>query len=357
MIELKVQCDCGQKYKFDVEPVNGQMPFAVTCPLCSCDGTAKANVLLQQHFPPAPAPVTAIPPIAPIAAAAPPAPAKLKLNLSASAESHSAPPTLAAATSASGAMPPPIGTLPRRTPGAPAVAATEPGQPPSFAKGLLGAFIGALVGAIIYFLIYKTTGSFFLLRYILAIGVGALTGWLANLLGKGEGSKELGSLAAVFTIVGIVGAQYFLESAKLHEGIDASGIAEAIEDGGFTLSVKQAKEVVKAIPNGSNAEIRMYIAKQQAEDGAAPKLEAISDDEVKQFRDTELTNYLDLASGKLTKEAFWTKNGFDPKEAKKLLDTGENAVTGLTVIIAVFKAGIISMIAGAGLAYKLSTNA
>ena len=29
MIELKVHCDCGQKYKFDVEPVNNQMPFTV----------------------------------------------------------------------------------------------------------------------------------------------------------------------------------------------------------------------------------------------------------------------------------------------------------------------------------------
>jgi hypothetical protein len=27
MIELKVHCDCGQRYKFDVEPVNNQMPF------------------------------------------------------------------------------------------------------------------------------------------------------------------------------------------------------------------------------------------------------------------------------------------------------------------------------------------
>lgn len=51
MIELKVQCDCGQKFKFDVEPVNGQMPFRVNCPICGADGTDKANSLLQQMAP------------------------------------------------------------------------------------------------------------------------------------------------------------------------------------------------------------------------------------------------------------------------------------------------------------------
>jgi hypothetical protein len=29
MMEIKVHCLCGQKFKFDVEPVNGAMPFPV----------------------------------------------------------------------------------------------------------------------------------------------------------------------------------------------------------------------------------------------------------------------------------------------------------------------------------------
>ena len=48
MMELKVHCDCGQKYKFDVEPQNGRMPFEVNCPICGASGTAKANASLQQ---------------------------------------------------------------------------------------------------------------------------------------------------------------------------------------------------------------------------------------------------------------------------------------------------------------------
>ena len=48
MIPVKVQCACGQRYSFDVEPVNGRMPAPVACPVCGADGTATANSLLAQ---------------------------------------------------------------------------------------------------------------------------------------------------------------------------------------------------------------------------------------------------------------------------------------------------------------------
>jgi cytochrome c553 len=51
-------------------------------------------------------------------------------------------------------------------------AVEQTGKPPSFAMGLLGALIGASVGAVLYFTIFKITGPFFLLRYVLALGVG-----------------------------------------------------------------------------------------------------------------------------------------------------------------------------------------
>lgn len=50
VIPIKVQCGCGQKYAFDVEPVAGQMPGAVSCPTCGADGTSAANMLLSQHL-------------------------------------------------------------------------------------------------------------------------------------------------------------------------------------------------------------------------------------------------------------------------------------------------------------------
>ncbi|MBI3192255.1 MAG: hypothetical protein HYZ36_06270, partial [Pedosphaera parvula] len=43
MIALKIQCPCGQRFAFDVEPVDGHMPTAVACPACGADNTAGAN--------------------------------------------------------------------------------------------------------------------------------------------------------------------------------------------------------------------------------------------------------------------------------------------------------------------------
>src|SRR6266404_929293 len=55
-MEIKIQCGCGTKYKFDVEPVNGRMPTRVQCPSCSADGTTDANQILAQKLPYAPRP-------------------------------------------------------------------------------------------------------------------------------------------------------------------------------------------------------------------------------------------------------------------------------------------------------------
>ena len=93
MTELKVVCDCGQKYKFDVEPVNNQMPFTIACPICKADGTTKANQLLQQRsvFKPVDAAPASAPPPPPrrISVKPPAAPASAPVAVAA------APPTAA----------------------------------------------------------------------------------------------------------------------------------------------------------------------------------------------------------------------------------------------------------------------
>ena len=43
MIPVKIFCVCGQKYAFEVQPVNGAMPVPVNCPACKRDGTEQAN--------------------------------------------------------------------------------------------------------------------------------------------------------------------------------------------------------------------------------------------------------------------------------------------------------------------------
>jgi hypothetical protein len=42
-LTLKIECECGTRFKFDVEPVDGKMPVEVYCPHCGLDGTDQAN--------------------------------------------------------------------------------------------------------------------------------------------------------------------------------------------------------------------------------------------------------------------------------------------------------------------------
>jgi hypothetical protein len=50
-MNVKIECDCGQHYSFDAEPVNGQMGSTVACPTCGADGTAAANVIISSKLP------------------------------------------------------------------------------------------------------------------------------------------------------------------------------------------------------------------------------------------------------------------------------------------------------------------
>src|ERR1043166_1678044 len=61
-MEIKIQCGCGTKYKFDIEPVNGRMPVAAICPSCGANGTTDANQYIAQKLGAvtyAPAPIAA----------------------------------------------------------------------------------------------------------------------------------------------------------------------------------------------------------------------------------------------------------------------------------------------------------
>src|SRR5215213_4276126 len=59
-MEIKIDCQCGTRFSFDVEPVNGRMPVGIGCPSCQTDATGAANTVIAQHFgqvaPPPPAP-------------------------------------------------------------------------------------------------------------------------------------------------------------------------------------------------------------------------------------------------------------------------------------------------------------
>jgi uncharacterized protein YxjI len=60
-MEIKIECGCGTKFKFDVEPVNGRMPVKVQCPNCGTDATYAANEIIARKIQYAPAPATPAP--------------------------------------------------------------------------------------------------------------------------------------------------------------------------------------------------------------------------------------------------------------------------------------------------------
>ncbi len=178
-MELKVVCQCGQKYKFDVEPVQGRMPYAVTCPICNIDGTASANALLAQSAPPAIAPMPVAPPPPP-----PPPPISGGLRIT-----HAAPPATEAPAgmTAHAIAPPPLG------------AKVKVAGEFNLGLGITGAVAGAGVGAGLLLAFDHFAGFRFPLTGVV---VGALSGYLGRLLGKG-GNTTLGIVSAVVSAAAV----------------------------------------------------------------------------------------------------------------------------------------------------------
>ena len=372
MRELKVQCDCGQKFKFDVEPVNNQMPFAVNCPICGKDGTEKANILLRAQAGLSAAPVAGVPipsahaaPMriampaapAPMTASVHPAPATAPPSLVPTAPHPSEQPRLRIGTTAPAAAegdvplpPPPIAPpAPFRPMGAQTAPAAQSDKKSSFAMGLLGGLIGVVVGSIAYYFLLRYT-DYFVFK-LAALGVGALAGWLAEVMGKGDGSKELGIITATLTIAGVIGAQYLAAYHFWHLDDSNDVVASYYQD-----QMKEAKKVMAAVPTGSEQEIRAYLVKMAAGDGEKISADAVGTNDIAEFRDKELPEYRELVAGHITKEQLAQKHGIEPptQEEKTIMEGTFNA---FFVILLLRKYNIASYLGAGALAYKLSTNA
>jgi hypothetical protein len=214
---------------------------------------------------------------------------------------------------------------------------------------MTGAAIGALVGSLIYFLIFYYTGARIKL---LAIGVGYLAGLGAELLGRKEGSKELGMIAAVFTLVGIVGAQYFVARHWWN-----FGEALRAKVSSYEACVAEAKKVVAAVPNGSDQEIRIYLAKEDADAGEKPDPKSVEEEAIKDFRETTLPHMRDLASGKLTKEEFDKQHQAEEAQSKADQLSDEGTFKAVFLLLLLSKLNLFSLAAAAGLAFKVCSNA
>jgi hypothetical protein len=191
-MDIKIVCGCGQKYIFEVDPENGQVPAAVNCPACGADGTQEANTILAQIFPDQPVEAAVEP--------APPAPAvveggPLRINAPVRPAAAASPPPLPAGRP----MPEPI----RPLTAAPKAQATGEF---SLGLGILGAVVGAGLGAGLTYAFFLFSGFRFPL---MGVGIGALSGYGARLLGKGT-DTTLGAVAAVLALAANAGTLYLM---------------------------------------------------------------------------------------------------------------------------------------------------
>ena len=47
MIDTKIACQCGNRFKFGMDLVNGRAPDGLVCPTCGADATPACNVLVD----------------------------------------------------------------------------------------------------------------------------------------------------------------------------------------------------------------------------------------------------------------------------------------------------------------------
>ena len=189
-MELKVVCACGQKFKFEVEPVGGRMPFAVNCPVCHADGTAAANALLAEKF-------MFVPPMPGSAARTPSAPPPPLAGLRINREVHAAPATVPTAVTEN--SPPPIRAL--SPPSTEKKSRSADAGVFSLGRGILGAVIGAAVGCGLLFACWLWLHFRFPL---MGIAVGAAAGYAARWLARGTDTK-LGIITSVIAGLSVTG--------------------------------------------------------------------------------------------------------------------------------------------------------
>lgn len=329
-MNLKIECACGQKIAFEVEPENGAMPCELPCPSCQADITGLANAEIRRQLP---APVAAPPAPAPVA--------RLRVNTGHAAPAPTAGP--AAEPPPAVATPPPAHSKPVATALAAAAASApikggdEEASIGSFLMGTVGIFIGTLGGLLVWYLLAKAGMTMRILAILVGVGAGAGARIFCR-----EGDKGLGGVAAVVAVL----AMFFGGGITLDKSVterftlDDKTLRQVYDD-----EVKTAKEIVKDIPAGTDAEIKRYLAKVDG-DSAEVTAEDVADfrasDEFKQAKD--------LASGKLSFTTFKQTYHKDFKEATAGAHTAVGAV-GAIRMLSLWLIGLVG-----ATAYKLAAG-
>ena len=322
-MEVKVQCPCGTRYKFDVQPINDQMPGPVSCPTCGADGTAASNAIIQQSVN-AQVATTGAADVQLSSAQKP------RVRLSLPSRSEAAPVVAAPEPQAT---PPPS-----RTPIMSAVPTrASVGKEPSVLLGVAGAIIGGFLGMLGWYFLIKATG--FEIGYA-AWGVGVLAGIGARILGH-SGSNVLGVSAGVCALVAIVGGQFLAAKSTVNE------IFENAAKGAYESQLAYAKEAVQAIPTGSDAEIQTFLAKEAAKEGGEADPNRITEAQIQEFRQKKLPKLREFASGKRGARDF-------DKEMQKVKESFVGDFLILKESLSLFT--LLWIFLGVGSAYKIASG-
>ncbi|MBA4146805.1 MAG: hypothetical protein H0X66_01730 [Verrucomicrobia bacterium] len=301
-MDLKIQCHCGTKYKFEFQPVDGRVPFQVICPTCGTDATEFANSRVQDMMGGAPATpsiaaTTGAAPMSPAISAASSAPAtslpsKLRVRSEAPApaihddQSDGGAAPVARPARAPMFVPPPVTPLLEQ----------NEGLSPRFFLGVLGGLLGVLVGCLVWYAFVHFTGKNF---RIVAVVVGFAAGLGTKIFSKDLGKSELGSITGAFVLVGLIFTAYFIGRDRVH------GYVGGFETEIFKEEVAYAKRAVTAVPKGTEQEIRMFLAREEVLDDEKPDPAGVDRDEVRLFRDVRLGHYKELAAGKIPEKDYF----------------------------------------------------
>jgi hypothetical protein len=290
VMDVVVPCDCGTRFSFAVEPVNGRLPEGaeLLCPNCGKDGVPLANRVISEDLRKAQRDQQRREQEA--EALQPKKSSWLKREKKPEKKKEPAAPD-PYATSAYDA--------PAYDPYARGLEKNKDDDSvfsgPNRIKGIIGALLGGLIGAVIWAASVYFTG--YEIKYV-AVGVGALSGLGSRWLGGGR-DYHLGLFASACAFVAILVGVYF--GAKLYTEKTLSVEIAAFEYGLRLDKAKEADELK------TMEEYKDYIAASRSTIFKPVPPESITAKEVMAFQTTELPALKKFAAGEPSREQFIQK--------------------------------------------------
>jgi hypothetical protein len=205
----------------------------------------------------------------------------------------------------------------------------------NFALSVTGVVLGAIIGMVVWHLVYRFTGW----RIgIMALATGCLAGVAPQILGHYR-SKMMGVIAAVTALIAIFTAQYLNARVQFDQFVDDTS------DEIYNARMDYAKSAIQATPNGTDEEIRNFLAGDLSSEEYKVKPEEIEAEAIADFKN-ELPELRDMAAGKISKEQY-NKDLDEGREA--LEESGFLRIYFLIRALGIFN--IVNIVLGVGAAY------